>query len=89
MIFGGNGVHGHFFLNAKNSIQARLSMIFVTVMRKTCLVMILCPGPLKYFFYYLINLDFGLGVRHYPVLPYASRRARLLNALRAPLRRQK
>ena len=23
-----------------------------------------------YLFYYLINLDFGLGVHHYPVLPY-------------------
>ena len=55
----------------KQYIQARLSIIIVTL-RKTCLAVILCPGPLKYLFYYLINLGFDLGVRHYPALSYIS-----------------
>ena len=56
----------------KQFIQARLSMISVTVVRKTCLAMILCPGPLKYLFHSLNNIDVSLGVRHYPVLPSNS-----------------
>ena len=40
---------GTFFLDDKNStfIYVRLYMIFVTVVRKKCLAVILCPGPLK------------------------------------------
>ena len=47
-------------------------MIFVNEVRKTCLAVILSPGPLKYLFYCLIYLDFYLGVHHYPFLPYDS-----------------
>ena len=67
---GGIGVDWHFFFRCqKQYIQARLYIIIVTAAKKTYLAVILCPGPLIYLFYYLINLDFGLGVRHYPALP--------------------
>ena len=57
---GENSVHWHFFFTCqKQYTQARLSIIIVIVVRKTCIAVILCPGPLKYLFDYLIKGSFS------------------------------